>query len=170
MELPPHLAAMAAFSLATGLRRSNVTGLQWEQIDFRRRIIFLDADLTKNGSVLAVSLNDDAMRILAARRGAHPSYVFTYRGKKIVQVSTAAWYKALRRAGIQDFRWHDLRHTWASWHVQGGTPILALQELGGWCSVEMVRRYAHFSQNNLDVFAQNLPQMILPQSASHTLG
>ncbi|WP_426080232.1 tyrosine-type recombinase/integrase [Herbaspirillum huttiense] len=51
-----------------------------------------------------------------------------------------AWYKALARAGIQDFRWHDLRHTWASWHIQGGTPLLALQELGGWESAEMVRR------------------------------
>ncbi|MDR6740332.1 integrase [Herbaspirillum sp. 1173] len=130
-ELPPHLAAMAAFSLATGLRRSNVTGLRWEQIDMRERTVSFDGALTKNGRSQAVPLNDDAMRILTARKGCHPVFVFTYNGKKIVQVSTAAWYKALKRAGINDFRWHDLRHTWASWHVQSGTPLLALQELDG---------------------------------------
>jgi hypothetical protein len=54
------------------------------------------------------------------------------RRKPITQVSTKAWYAALERAGIADFRWHDLRHSWASWHVQNGTPLFALQELGGW--------------------------------------
>ena len=54
-------------------------------------------------------------------------------------------YDALERARIENFRWHDLRHTWASWHVQKGTPLVALQELGGWESAQMVRRYAHLS-------------------------
>ena len=64
--------------------------------------------------------------------GKHATHVFSYQGKPIIQVSTKAWYAALERAGIEDFRWHDLRHTWASWHVQNGTPLFALQELGGW--------------------------------------
>ena len=67
----------------------------------------------------------------------------SYKGSSIIQVSTKDWYAALERADIRDFRWHDLRHTWASWHVQNGTPLFALQELGGWESAEMVRRYAH---------------------------
>ena len=71
-------------------------------------------------------------------------------------VSTKAWYHALQRAGIEDFRWHDLRHTWASWHVQNGTPLHALQELGGWESPEMVRRYAHFSAEHLAPYADRL--------------
>jgi integrase len=57
--------------------------------------------------------------------------VFSFRGQPIRQVSTKAWYQALERAGIQDFRCHDLWHTRASWHVQSGTPLYALQELGG---------------------------------------
>jgi integrase len=165
-ELPPHLAAMAAFSLATGLRRANVTGLRWAQVDMKRRVAWFDGEDMKNGNPQAVPLNEDAMRVLLARSGAHPVFVFTYKGRRIVQVSTAAWYKALGRAGIRDFRWHDLRHTWASWHVQGGTPLLALQELGGWESSEMVRRYAHFSQFSLATFAQNLPPMLLPTPAA----
>lgn len=66
------------------------------------------------------------------------------------------WYAALARAGIEDFRWHDLRHTWASWHVQGGTPLYALQEMGGWESPEMVRRYAHLTADHLAEYAERL--------------
>jgi len=161
-ELPPHLSAMAAFSLATGLRRSNVTGLKWSQIDLRKKMAWFDAEQMKSGNPQVIPLNSDSMRVLLARVNIHPIFVFTYKGQRITQASTAAWYKALARAGISDFRWHDLRHTWASWHVQTGTPLLALQELGGWESAEMVRRYAHFSTANLAVYAANLPPMILP--------
>ncbi len=82
--------------------------------------------------------------------------MFSFKGKPVKQVSTKAWYQALKRAGITDFRWHDLRHTWASWHVQQGTPLHALQELGGWESAEMVRRYAHLSADHLAPYADRL--------------
>jgi integrase len=82
--------------------------------------------------------------------------VFSYRGRPIRQVSTKAWYQALKRACIENLRWHDLRHTWASWHVQNGTPLFALQELGGWESAEMVRRYAHLSAEHLTPYADRL--------------
>ncbi|MGC9215175.1 tyrosine-type recombinase/integrase, partial [Acidithiobacillus sp.] len=72
-------------------------------------------------------------------------------------VTTKAWYKALHRAGIQPgFRWHDLRHTWASWHAQRGTPLHVLQELGGWSSPVMVQRYAHLSTEHLSGFVENV--------------
>src|SRR6267142_586024 len=58
--------------------------------------------------------------------GKHPEVVFTYRGKPVTQVNTKAWRSALKTAGIVDFRWHDLRHAWASWHVQAGTPLHVL--------------------------------------------
>jgi hypothetical protein len=79
-----------------------------------------------------VPLNSTAMRVVRAQFGRHPVFVFTYKGKAVKQVSTRAWYKALVRADIKNFRWHDLRHTWASWHVQNGTPLFVLQELAGW--------------------------------------
>ena len=87
--------------------------------------------------------------VLRAQQGKHERYVFCFRGKPVRQVNTKAWRKALRTAGIENFRWHDLRHSWASWHVQAGTPLHALQELGGWQSAEMVRKYAHLSTDHL---------------------
>ena len=58
--------------------------------------------------------------------------------------------------GLRDFRWHDLRHTWASWHVQAGTPLLVLKELGGWASLDMVLRYAHLSADHLAEHAERI--------------
>jgi integrase len=60
--------------------------------------------------------------IVLQQVGTHPTHVFSYKGTPITQVRTKAWYAALERAGIGNIRWHDLRHTWASWHVQSGTP------------------------------------------------
>jgi integrase len=59
------------------------------------------------------------------------------------------WTGACKRAGVPGFRFHDLRHTWASWHAMAGTPLSVLQELGGWHSHEMVQRYAHLSPEHL---------------------
>lgn len=154
--LPAHLADMAAFTLATGLRRANVTGLLWSQVDLERRLAWIHPDQAKARKAIAVPLNAEAVLVLQRWRGKHPTRVFCFRGRPVVQVSTKAWYSALQRAGIDDFRWHDLRHTWASWHVQNGTPLYALQELGGWESPEMVRRYAHFSAEHLAPFADRL--------------
>lgn len=155
-ELPPHLRAMATFALSTGLRRRNVTGLTWEQVDLERRLAWVHPDQAKGRKAIGVPLNDTALSVLRAQIGRHPELVFTYEGKPVFQVSSMAWYKALKRAGIENFRWHDLRHTWASWHVQNGTPLFALQEMAGWETEKMVRRYAHLAVGHLAVYADNL--------------
>jgi integrase len=67
-----------------------------------------------------------------------------------------AWNIGLKKAGIEDFRFHDLRHTWASWLIQSGVPLSALQEMGGWESIEMVRRYAHLAPNHLTEHARQI--------------
>jgi len=155
-ELPEHLSDMAAFSLATGLRQANVTGLQWSQVDLSKHFAWIHPDQAKARRAIPVPLNGDAIKIIEKRSAIHPTHVFSFRGKPITQVSTKAWYGALKRAGIENFRWHDLRHTWASWHVQNGTPLFVLQELGGWESPEMVRRYAHLSASHLATYANKL--------------
>lgn len=158
-ELPPHLKDMASFSLATGLRASNVTGLKWQDIDLHKQHAWIHPDEAKTKKAIPVPLNENAMAVLNARLGTHPQHVFTYKGNPIQQCNTKAWKNALERSGIENFRWHDLRHTWASWHVQNGTSLQELQLLGGWSSFEMVLRYAHLSSDHLRSAANRIGHM-----------
>jgi integrase len=116
-----------------------------------------------------VPFNEAAMEVVTRQVGKHPERVFTYEGNPVTQVSTKAWYKALKRAGIEDFRFHDLRHTWASWHAQAGTPLFALQELAGWESEKMVRRYAHLASEHLAAYA-NRVGIVAADGRGHVLG
>ena len=78
--------------------------------------------------------------------------------------NTKAWRAALVRAGISNFRWHDLRHTWATWHRQSGTPTHELQRLGGWQSSVMVERYAHLAPDHLANAANRLDAVFVGSS------
>ncbi len=148
-ELPGHQREMVLFALGTGLRQGNVTGLCWSQVDIERRTIWIPAKQAKGGEDLHVPLNELTCAVLKRQAGEHPERVFAYKGKPITWANTRGWRSALKRAGIVDFRWHDLRHTWASWLIQNGTPLYDLQEMGGWKSAAMVRRYAHLAPENL---------------------
>ncbi len=154
-ELPEHLVPIVRFSLETGLRQANVTGLQWQQVDLSRACAWIHPDQAKARQAIAIPLSPNAVQIIQEQIGKNKDYVFTYQGNQVKQVNTRAWRKALERAGIENFRWHDLRHTWASWHIQSGTPLHALQELGGWETTDMVRRYAHLSSQHLSSYAGN---------------
>lgn len=153
--LPPHLAQMVAFALATGLRRHNVTHLEWDAVDLRRKVAWIHADEAKGARAISVPLNASALTVLRAQRGRHKRLVFPYQDRVMVRQGMAAWNKACKAAGLKRFRWHDLRHTWASWHVQAGTPLPALQELGGWRSYSMVLRYAHLAPSHVAAYAGN---------------
>ncbi|NGY05351.1 tyrosine-type recombinase/integrase [Solimonas terrae] len=153
-ELPEHLRAMARFSLATGLRQGNVKRLRWAQVDRERRRAWILAEEAKARRAISVPLNAEAMQVIEEQIGRHPEFVFTFQGEPVTQISTKAWRSAVKRAGIENFRWHDLRHTWASWHAQNGTPMNVLQELGGWRTSEMVQRYAHLSMEHLERYAE----------------
>jgi integrase len=147
---------LAEYGISTGLRAANVTGLRWSQVDLARKVAWVHPDQAKARRAIAVPLNAEALALIHKQLGKHATHVFSHRGKPITQVSTKAWYAALERADISDFRWHDLRHTWASWHVESGTPLFALQEMGGWESAEMVRRYAHLAADHLAPYAERL--------------
>ena len=148
-ELPEHLAAMARFAMLTGLRQRNVRELCWSQVDLDRRLVWIHADQAKGRKGIASPLTGEAVEVVRAQMGKHDQYVFTYRGKPIRWVNNTAWKSALKRAGIEDFRWHDLRHAWATFHMQAGTPLHVVQELGGWASPQMVQRYAHLTTGHL---------------------
>lgn len=155
-ELPTHLAAMTRFALATGLRRANVTGMEWRNIDINRRVAWVWAEDAKGKRNIPVPLNDDAIDLLNEQRGQHKKFVFVYDGKPILNTTTAAWKKAILRAGIDpSFTFHGLRHTWASWHVMSGTPLDVLQKLGAWKSIDMVMKYSHLAPDYIASFAEN---------------
>ena len=159
-ELPEHLRAIAWFSLLTGLRKSNVRKLSWSQVNLAERIAWIHPDQAKARKAIAVPLCEAAVEVLKAQEGKHPVCCFTYNGQPLACVTSSTWYKALKRAGIENFRWHDQRHTWASWHIQGGTPLFALQEMGVWACTDMVRQYAHLTPGHLSAHADRFASQI----------
>ena len=163
-ELPEHLVDLVKFSLSTGLRKRNVTELEWSQVDLLRNVAWIHADQAKGRKSIHVSLNSTALEVLEKQIGKHPVRVFTYNGRPITQTNTRAWRKALIRAGIEDFRWHDLRHTWASWLAQGGVPLNVIQEMGAWESTEMVKRYAHLAPEQFRKHAEVVDVLLLPDT------
>jgi integrase len=112
--LPEHQRELVTIALATGLRQANVLKLEWSQVDMQRRVAWIHADQAKAGRDIHVSLNETALSVLRRQIGKHPDRVFTFRGKPIAWANTRAWREALMKAEITNFRWHDLRHTWAS--------------------------------------------------------
>lgn len=175
-QLSGNLRQMARFAIATGLREANVLGLQWNQIDMQRRVAWIHPDQSKSGRSIGIPLSDDAVTVLREQIGKHDTFVFVRTYKKhgemvtepVTRASGDAWKAALVRAGIDvvernkkktsTFRWHDLRHTWASWHIMAGTPLEVLQKLGGWETLSMVLRYAHLAPEHLATYANNAIQ------------
>jgi len=158
--LPEHLADMVIFSTQTGLRASNVTRLKWSTVDLEKRLVWVEAKDSKTGKAIGVPLNSVALGVLERNKGRHLTYVFTYEGEPIrSNPSNHGWYNALQKAGIEDLRWHDLRHTWASWHAQAGTPMSVIKRLGGWKTYAMVERYAHLSAGHMAPHAEKIAEV-----------
>ena len=114
--LPVHLADTALFSLETGLRRSNVTGLQLSQVNLVRRLAGIHPDQAKARRAFAMPLSDSAVTVMRRqvakkRKPEFTASVFVSRGRPVYQTVTQAWRDDCAKAGISDFRWHDLRHT-----------------------------------------------------------
>lgn len=168
--LPSHLADAAELTLNTGLRQSNVLSLTWRQVDMARHTAWIYADEAKAKKDLAVPLNANALAVIRRRLGTHPTHVISYAGKALKHVNAETWQKACQKADIRDFRWHDLRHTWASWHVQAGTGLQELMELGGWSSYQMVLRYAHLGSAHLHRAADNLSTIQLQSNVVAFVG
>ncbi len=151
--LPKHSADMARLAVATGMRRGNITGLTWDRIDLKEGFAYVPGSQAKAGRGIPIPLNPEAIAVLKRWKGKHATHVFVFRKKPIYKLTTRRWAKACKAAGLEGLRFHDLRHTWASWHAQAGTPAYALRELGGWASDQMVKRYAHLDSSGLAAFS-----------------
>lgn len=149
-ELAPHLRPPYLFSLATGLREQNVMRLEWSKVDLHRHVMWVKASSAKAKKPIGIPLNPAAMAVLAGQKVKNARWVFpNEKGIPYTRANNKGFVAAQVRAGIAPLRWHDLRHTWASWHVMAGTSLRALMELGGWRSYKSVLRYAHLSPEHL---------------------
>jgi integrase len=95
--LPPRLADIVRFSLETDLRRSNVTGLQWSQVDLVRRTAWIHPDQAEARKAIPVPLSSVAVAVLRKQIGKHQANVFSFRGKRVRQVNGKAWHKSLKQ-------------------------------------------------------------------------
>lgn len=138
---------------------SNITQLRWNRVDLKNSQAWIHADESKTRKAVGVPLNGDAINVLLKQKGEHHEFVFTYNGRLIKNANVNAYKKAVKRAGLGDFTFHDLRHTWATRHIMSGTPLYALQELGGWSSDKTVRKYAHLSVQYLQSHANNVSKI-----------
>jgi integrase len=153
--MPERLKAPARIALLTGMRQSNVFGLKWAQISLQTKIAWVKAEDAKAKKAIPVPLNQEAIEVLKGQIGKDLIYVFPG-----VKLFSETWRRVLERAGIEDFRWHDLRHTWASWHAMAGTPIDVIKEMGGWSDIRIVLRYRHLSQGHLTAYAGNIGTLL----------
>lgn len=149
---PEPLRGMIALTLHTGLRKSNVKLLKWSSVSLERRLLRVDSSEAKCRKTLGIPLNDAAVELLTEmpRRG---EYVFGHVTNYYIRKELAAACKA---AGIGDFTFHDLRHTWATWLLHRNVPLRAIQEMGGWASLAMVERYTANSKAHLTEYSNRL--------------
>jgi integrase len=135
-----HLMPMALLALNTGLRRGELTQLTWNDIDFDNKLLTVRAGYAKSGKTRHVPLSPGALRVLTKWRKQHPE------GRLFnVGSVTKAWRALMEKAGIEDFRFHDLRHTFASWLVMAGVDLNTVRELLGHSDIKMTLRYAHLA-------------------------
>jgi integrase len=163
--LPAHWLPMADFAIATGLRQANVFWLEWGQVDMIRAKAWVHPDDAKGGLPIGIPLSDAALAVLESQRGKSDVWVFPMpNGNPLPKLKSRDWKAVVTEADIAACTWHDLRHTWATWHVMGGTPLEVLQKLGGWKDMRMVQVYAHMAESFVDRYAANAtPYSLTPR-------
>lgn len=144
--LPPHLARMALFSISTGLRDSNVCGLQWSWEvpvpEIGRSVFVIPAEAVKTKRPHVVILNDAAWSIIQTVSGQHAVSVFTYRGRPVRTINNNGWQHARLEAGLPRVRVHDPRHTFACRLRAAGVSAEDRAALLGHATQSMVGHYA----------------------------
>ncbi len=113
-QCPDHLRQLVLFALHTGARAGEITALRWDWLvvvpELGAEVFVLPPTITKNGEERIIPLNSVARQVVGERRGIHPEFVFSWKGRPLSRLSNSAWKKASRRAGLP-IRFHDLRHT-----------------------------------------------------------
>jgi len=142
-----YIKPMVLFSINTGLRRSELFSLDWSQVDLGGRLLTLSGSTTKSGKTRYLPLNSEALGILSQwqQQSTTVGLVFPSKTGKPINDLRKAWLRVLSIAQIHDFRWHDLRHHFASKLVMAGVDLNTVRELLGHADIKMTLRYAHLA-------------------------
>lgn len=146
-----HLNPMVLLSLNTGLRYGELAGLEWSAIDFRAKVLTVTGRTAKGAKTRHVPLNPGALDVLRRWRAQKTGEGLVFAnpdGSRIASLKTA-WAGVLRRARIRDFRWHDLRHSFASKLVQRGVDLVVVRDLLGHGDFSLTLRYAHLEPKQM---------------------
>lgn len=150
------LREVVIFAALTGMRRGEILNLTWPQVDMEKKLIHVETSptfKTKQGRRRTLPFNDTVFYLLKSRYGKSPSeYVFTLNDKKIYEDWVTHLFKRyVRRANLSDTRlkFHSLRHTFASWLVQGGATLYEVQKLLGHSSSKVTEIYSHLAPSEL---------------------
>ncbi|MFV0321703.1 MAG: tyrosine-type recombinase/integrase [Alphaproteobacteria bacterium] len=148
-----YLEPMVLVALNTGMRRGELLSLTWQDIDLKQNIISLKGKNTKSAQSRNIPMNDEVKDIITKLHDEGVTagdYLFTHplTGKPMKEIGKA-WREVVKQAGIEGFRFHDLRHTFASNLARHNQSPYTLQSLLGHSSLEMVQRYAHIGDDTL---------------------
>jgi integrase len=152
-----HLVDLIRLGLHTGMRRGEMLGLEWRRVDLREGLVYLEAENQKSGKFGSVPLNKEACNAVLSRarfRAEHcpgSPWVFAHKDGSRIQSVKNSFKSSCKRAGIQNFRIHDLRHTCAAWLVQAGVSIREVAELLRHADIRVTMRYAHLAPENIRV-------------------
>lgn len=142
-----HLRPIVIVALHTGMRKGEILNLKWHDVDFKRDIIYLYQ--TKNNERREVTMNDIVKaELIKVRKHPESPYIFCNKDGKPYGNVRKSFFTALKNSGIVDFRFHDLRHTFASHLVMSGVDLNTVRELLGHKSMQMTLRYAHLSPDH----------------------
>src|SRR5215470_15327783 len=154
---PTRLRSLVVVALHTGMRRRELRALQWQDVDFATGTIRIRQD--KAGDGRWVTMNSAAREALLAVKREQKilsTYVFSSPEGKFFHNFERYWRPALRAAKIPNFRFHDLRHTFASRLAMAGVDLYTVQRAGGWKTQIMVQRYAHLDPGHMRAAVERL--------------
>lgn len=147
LSFTDHLKPMVIVSLNTGVRRGELFDLKWPSVNFTTKTITIIGDTTKTIETRHIPMNQESLATLKAwkEQSSEVGYVFPGQGGERMDDVKSAWLRLLERAQIIGFRWHDMRHDFASRLVMAGVPLNTVRELLGHSDIKMTLRYAHLA-------------------------
>ena len=142
-----HLKPMVLVSLNTGMRRGELFGLTWPMVNFQSKTITVGGDTAKTSETRHIPMNAETFNTLKAWKDQSGESAFVFPGLEGGRMEDvkSAWLKLLKEACITGFRWHDMRHDFASRLVMAGVPLNTVRDLLGHTDIKMTLRYAHLA-------------------------